>query len=199
MAAHRGVGQRLLDGRQLTIMSLMEQDLPRQAAGMIDSSVFAEPWEHAVAAILRVYCRSTISTPSQKELDHVVRDVLAPIADPEPTTAAFRVRLGLAALDLTADRPTTHDSDLRASALAVACSDACAARDVLSHQGMRSRMTLQQGQELAGVLAASGFGAGGLPAAQSEALNAAVSQGERSLHALLGATEHDEHPNETSR
>ncbi|TMR88317.1 hypothetical protein [Nonomuraea basaltis] len=188
MAAHRGVGQRLLDGRQITIMSLVEQDLPQQAADMIDSSVPAEPWEDAVAAILRIYCRPTTSTPSQHELDHAVREALALIAEPEPMTAAFRARLGLTVLDLTADQPTAHDSDLRSAVIGVACSDAYAARDVLGHHGMRSRMTPQQEQELAGVLAASGFGAGSLPAAHLDALTAAVRQGERSLRALLGTT-----------
>ncbi|MFG6202257.1 hypothetical protein [Nonomuraea sp. JJY05] len=51
MAAHRGIGERLLDGRQLKIMALMEQGLPGEAAAMIDATVPAEPWEHTVAAL----------------------------------------------------------------------------------------------------------------------------------------------------
>ncbi|WP_344888016.1 hypothetical protein [Nonomuraea antimicrobica] len=186
MAAHRGVGQRLLDGRQITIMSLVEQDLHQQAADMIDSSVPAEPWENAVAAILRIHCRPTTSTTPPTELDHAVRAALTLIAEPEPTTAAFRVRLGLTVLDLAADQPTAHDSDLRSAVISVANSDGYAARDVLRHHGMLSHMTLQEEQELARVLAAAGFGAGSLPAAHSEALTAAVRQGEQSLRALLG-------------
>ncbi|MEU4229629.1 hypothetical protein AB0F17_35485 [Nonomuraea sp. NPDC026600] len=186
MAAHRGVGQRLLDGRQITIMSLVQQNLPQQAADIIDSSIPAEPWENAVAAMLRIYCRPTTSMPSLNELDHAVREVLALIADPEPMTAAFRARLGLTALDLTADRPTAHDAELRSAVIGVACSDAYAARDVLGHHGMRSGMTSQQEQEVAGVLAASGFGAGSLTEAHLDALTAAVRQGEGSLRAMLG-------------
>ncbi|MFC4010236.1 hypothetical protein ACFOY2_23620 [Nonomuraea purpurea] len=186
MAAHRGVGQRLLDGRQITIMSLVEQNLPQQAADMIDASIPAEPWENAVAAILRIYCRPPTSTTSQNTLDPAVREVLALIADPEPTTAAFRVRLSLTALDLTADRPTAHDSDLRSAVIGVACSDAYAARDVLGHHGVRSRLTSQQEQQVADVLAASGLGAGSLPAAHLDTLTTAVRQGEDSLRAMLG-------------
>ncbi|GLW12516.1 hypothetical protein Misp01_76440 [Microtetraspora sp. NBRC 13810] len=186
MAAHRGVGQRLLDGRQITIMSLVEQDRPQKAAAMIDSSVPAEPWENAVAAILRIYCRPPASAASQDELDHAARKALTLIADPEPMTAAFRTRLGLTVLDLTADRPTPHDFTLRSAVIGVACSDAYAARNVLGHHGMRSRMTPQQEQEVAGVLTASGFGAGHLPATHLDALTAAISQGEDSLRTLLG-------------
>ncbi|MER5322265.1 hypothetical protein [Streptosporangium roseum] len=185
MAAYRGVGQRLLDGRQITIMSLLEQDLPQQATDMIESSATTEPWENAVAGILRIYCRPTTSAPAQDELDRVVREALALITDPDPMTAAFRARLGLTALDLAGNRPTAHDCDLRSAVVGVACSDAYAARDVLGHHGMRSRMTPRQEQEIVGVFAASGFGAGSIPAAHLDVLTAAVRQGEDSLRALL--------------
>jgi hypothetical protein len=52
MAAHRGIGNRLLDGRQIMIMSLMEQGLTQQATAVLESSVPTEPWENTVAAIL---------------------------------------------------------------------------------------------------------------------------------------------------
>ncbi|MET8160344.1 hypothetical protein ABZT47_28630 [Sphaerisporangium sp. NPDC005289] len=186
MAAHHGVGQRLLDGRQIAIMSLMEQDLPQQAAAMIDSSVPAEPWENAVAAILRTYCRPPATAASQDELAHVAREALTVIAEPAPLTAAFRTRLGLTALDLTAGRPTAHDSGLRSAVTDVACSDAYAAREVLGHQGISSRMTPQQEQVVADVLTASGFGAGSIPAVHLDTLTAAARQGEDSLRDLLG-------------
>jgi hypothetical protein len=63
MAAHRGVGTRLLDGRQIKIMSLLEQGCHREAATMIDAAIPAEPWEAAVAAILRAYCQQQ-ATPA---------------------------------------------------------------------------------------------------------------------------------------
>ncbi|MEU8246229.1 hypothetical protein [Nonomuraea sp. NPDC048916] len=54
MAAHRGIGNRFLDGRQIMIMSLLEQGLTQQATAMIESSVAAEPWENTIAATLRL-------------------------------------------------------------------------------------------------------------------------------------------------
>jgi hypothetical protein len=118
----------------------------------------------------------------------VVRQALARVTEPEPMTAAFRARLGLTTLDLTADRPTAHDADLRSAVIAVAVSDAYAARDVHAHHGIRSRMTPQQEEKVASVLAASGFGAGSLPTAHLDTLTTAVRQGEASLRALLDTT-----------
>ncbi|AQW54416.1 hypothetical protein ACIQPP_23835 [Streptomyces violaceusniger] len=44
-AKHRGIGNRLLDGRQIKIMSLMEQGLDQRARDMIDATQPTEPWE----------------------------------------------------------------------------------------------------------------------------------------------------------
>ncbi|MDP9869048.1 MULTISPECIES: hypothetical protein [Streptosporangium] len=83
MAAHRGIGNRLLDGRQIKIMSLMEAGLTDEATAMIDSSVPAEPWEHTVAALLRISCRPATSPASQQELDRAVRETLALVMQPD--------------------------------------------------------------------------------------------------------------------
>ena len=54
---HRGIGTRLLDGRQVTILSLANRGEHDQATAMIEASVIAAPWEQAVASLLYVYCR----------------------------------------------------------------------------------------------------------------------------------------------
>lgn len=56
-AAHRGVGTRLLDGRQVTILSLADCGEHDRAAAMVEDSVIAQPWEQAVASLLRVCWR----------------------------------------------------------------------------------------------------------------------------------------------
>ncbi|CAL9480653.1 hypothetical protein SUDANB176_03040 [Streptomyces sp. enrichment culture] len=50
--AHRGIGNRLLDGRQIVITSLMERGLDQQSRDAIQSSVTTESWENAIAAVL---------------------------------------------------------------------------------------------------------------------------------------------------
>lgn len=185
MAAHRGIGNRLLDGRQIMIMSLLEQGLTRQAVAMIDSSVPTEPWENTVAAILRMCCRPKAEPTPRQELNRVVKETLRLITQPEPTTAVFRVRVGLTASDLTADHPTPHISHLRATIINVASTDAYAARDVLENHTMCSQMTRQQEHTLGAVLTAAGLGTGTLPAAHLDALMTAVHTAKNRLRTLI--------------
>ena len=63
MVAHHGIGTRLLDGRQIKTMSLLEQGRHREAAAVIDTTTPAEPWEAAVAAILRAHCQQQATPP----------------------------------------------------------------------------------------------------------------------------------------
>jgi hypothetical protein len=114
-----------------------------------------------------------------------VQETLALITQPEPTTAAFRARVGLTAFDLTTDQPTPYDSHLRAAVIEAASSDAYAARDVLGHHAMRSQMTPQQDQELAAVLDSAGLGARNLSAVHMDALTAAIHTAEDRLRSLL--------------
>jgi hypothetical protein len=185
MAAHHGIGNRLLDGRQIKILSLMEQSLRQQAAELIESSIPAEPWEHTIAAILRTCCRPTLSPAWRADLQLTVRGALSLAAQPEPMTASFRARVGLTALDLSADQPTQLDLPLRTAIITLARSDAYAARDILGHQPMHFHMTRQQHDELTAIITASGLGAGQLSAAHLRSITAAVRQAEGRLHKLL--------------
>ncbi|WP_214324751.1 hypothetical protein [Nonomuraea sediminis] len=189
MAAHRGIGNRLLDGRQIKIMALIEQGLTGEATAMIDSTIPGEPWEHTVAAILRIACRPTTSPPSRQELDHAVRETLALVTQPDPLTAVFRARLGLTALDLAADQPPKDVSSLRAAIIDVASGDAYAARDALDHHELRSQMTHEQQKQIAAMLAAAGLGAASLPTVHLDTLTAAVQHAEGRLRTLLATTD----------
>ncbi|MEO3753570.1 hypothetical protein [Streptomyces sp. B6B3] len=185
MAAHRGIGNRLLDGRQIMIMSLMERGLDEQARATIASTVPTEPWETAVAALLRVTCRPQTAPTPQPEVELALREALALITPPDPSTAAFQARVGLTALDLTRDRTSPHTDLLRDAVVDVATLDAYAARDVLNHHLARSHLTGEQRHKLDAVLAASALGAGNLSPAHTQALTAAVDESEAALHALL--------------
>ncbi|MFI6713554.1 hypothetical protein ACIBF7_44505 [Nonomuraea sp. NPDC050478] len=186
MAAHRGIGERLLDGRQLQIMSLIEQGLPDEATSMIDATLPAEPWERTVAALLRIACHRSSSAISPTKLEEVVQDALLLITQPEPMTAAFRARLGLTAFDLTTGQSPALASLLSTALVEVASTDAYAARDILSHQKMRAEMTDQQQHHLGTVITAGGLGIGRLPQVHEHALVAAVGHAEDRLRALLG-------------
>ncbi|MGW0828545.1 hypothetical protein [Streptomyces sp. NPDC002845] len=141
MTAHRGVGNRLLDGRQIMIMSLMERGLDQQARDMIDSTAPAEPWENAIAALLRISCRPSSSPTPQPEMDFVLREALALLTPSDPATAVFQARVGLAALDLARDRTSPSITLLQDAVVDLAILDANAARDVLNHHLVRSHLS----------------------------------------------------------
>jgi hypothetical protein len=90
IAAHRGDGDRLLDGRRATIMSLLQRGHRDQAIAMLDQSTLTEPWEKPVAAILRTYCLRQDANAAREHLDAAVVEALALIRQGEPSTVVFR-------------------------------------------------------------------------------------------------------------
>ncbi|WP_435608515.1 hypothetical protein [Streptomyces sp. C10-9-1] len=183
MAQHRGIGNRLLDGRQIKIMALMDQGLNQQALEMIATTQPTEPWEAAVADLLRAHCRLAAAALPQADLDQAQHAVASLLADPEPSTAVFQTRAGLATLDLDDSGP--HTGSL-ASALAEAARlDAYAAREVLGHPVARAVLGTERASSLGSVVANAGLGAGALPAAHQRALSESVALGEAELRRLL--------------
>ncbi|MEU8933922.1 hypothetical protein AB0D30_29065 [Streptomyces sp. NPDC048409] len=185
MAQHRGIGNRLLDGRQIKIMALMEQGLHQQARDLIDTTQPTEPWESAVADLVRAHCRPGSAPCAPADLDRAYDAVASLLADLEPSYAAFQTRAGLAALDL--DASGTHTGSL-ASALAEAARlDAYAAREVLHHPLAATVLDDAAKDVLNAVIAAAGLGSGVLSANHSEALTGAVGHAETQLAELLQA------------
>ncbi|WP_435244718.1 hypothetical protein [Streptomyces sioyaensis] len=185
MAKHRGIGNRLLDGRQIKVMSLMERGLDQQARDMIDSTVPTEPWETTIAALLRAHCRPAASPVPQPILDLVLREVTTVAAKPDPSTAAFQTRAGLAALDLARDRTSPHAAPLQDAVADAAALDAYAAREVLRHPVTGASLASAQQQKLTDAVSTSGLGTGSLPQAHDHALNEAVDKAEATLDGLL--------------
>ncbi|KAA9379639.1 hypothetical protein F5972_08270 [Microbispora cellulosiformans] len=174
--AHHGLGQRLLDGRQIAIITHHATGDCHGAARLLAASSTPTPWEQAVAAALAVLTGSPDAAT-------MVDRYLGLDQDP-PGQVVFRVRLGLAVLDLAAAR-TPRVSNLRAAIIDGASSDAYAARDVLGHHVMRSQMTPRQEHDLTAVVTASGLGAGTLPPADMRALTTAVDKAEVALRGQL--------------
>ncbi|MFI0409074.1 hypothetical protein [Actinomadura sp. 3N508] len=184
LAAHRGIGQRLLDGRQIQIMALMERGLDQQARDTIDSATPAEPWENTIAALLRVSCSAPHTSAPETELDLAMRETLNLTAPRDPSTAVFQARVGLTALELARDHTNAHR--ILPKALAdVAALDAYAARDVLNHPLTSANLSSDHRNRLQAVLTASGLGAGNLSQDHTHALTEAVEKAACALRHLL--------------
>ncbi|MEU4486613.1 hypothetical protein AB0H94_17300 [Streptomyces purpurascens] len=185
MAQHRGIGNRILDGRQIKIMALMEQGLDQQARDLIDTTQPLEPWERAIALLLKAHCRPAHTPVPEADLARTLSEATLLLAHPEASTAAFQARTGLSALELN---PTgRHTDSLLDAIVAVARLDAYAARDVLHHPVAASALDDGSTDALNTVIAAAGLGAGALPAHHREALTGAVTHAETELERLLEA------------
>ncbi|WP_435246889.1 hypothetical protein [Streptomyces sp. NRRL F-5630] len=183
MAQHRGIGNRLLDGRQIKIMALMEQGLDQQARDLIDTTQPTEPWEVAVALLLRAHCRPTNAPVPEADLDRTFDEVAQLLAQPDPPTAVFQTRTALSALEL--DHSGRHAARILDGLVSVARLDAYAARDALHHPLAASALDDEATAGLTTVIAAAGLGAGVLSARDHVLLTGAVDLAEKKLARLL--------------
>jgi hypothetical protein len=106
-AEHRGVGRRLLDGRQAHILALVQDGQADKAAVMVEQSTIAEPWEHAVQGLLRVMCLRAAGTGSGHHVATMLAAARALTQEQDRSTSVMRTRTGMIALDLagTSDDP----------------------------------------------------------------------------------------------
>lgn len=186
-ATHRGIGRRLLDGRQITILALAHQEgTAHQAAVLTEQSTTDEPWERTVQSLLRVLCQRAAGSRSDEHTAAMLTAVHAFLKQEHaPATAAFRARLGLAALDLAAHEDQARLASLQGPVIDTASTDAYAARDVLSHRFLNASLSAAQRRSLADLVRSSGFDAGTMPEPLHSDLIAAVSSAEDRLNTLL--------------
>ncbi|MFI0721895.1 hypothetical protein [Streptomyces sp. NPDC021224] len=183
MAQHHGIGHRLLDGRQIKIMALMEQGLDQQARDLIDATKPTEPWETHVAQLLRAHCCPAHAPLPRSDLDQAQHATVVLLADPEPSTAVFQTRAGLTALEL--DASGRQSSALLEALADVARLDAYASREVLHHPPSRAVLSAERVSALGSVVEAAGLDASGMRAGHQRALSEAVALGEAELKRLL--------------
>ncbi|MGH3933742.1 MAG: hypothetical protein ACRDS1_01950 [Pseudonocardiaceae bacterium] len=184
-AAHRGVGVRLLDGRQVTILALAQNGQADQAAALVEQSTTTEPWEQAVQSLLRIHCQRAAGADVERHVAAMLTTVLTLLQQPDPSTAVFRTRVGVIALDLANIHGAPQLSQLHAALIATAYSDTYAARDALAHPLPRQAMTAGQHRDLAELTHASGLDSGTIPEPLYGDLMAAVSSAEDQLRVLL--------------
>jgi hypothetical protein len=185
MAQHRGIGNRLLDGRQIKIMALMEQGLDEQARDLIDATQPTEPWEEAVALLLHAHCQPADAPVLEPTLDGALEEALRLLVLPDAPTAAFQTRVGLSALEL--DRTGRHAARILDCLVGVARLDAYAAREALHHPLAGSALDDRAIDELHAVITMAGLESGVLSVHHHEALTSAVGHAETELEKLLQA------------
>ncbi|MFF3525225.1 hypothetical protein WID27_00680 [Streptomyces sp. F41] len=94
---HRGIGQRMLDGRQVAVLAALSHS-PTDATALVTVTTPGERWENAVTDCLNVMCNQALHGEVIPILDALVEDYVA--HQPAPGMTVFDTRLGLTILDL---------------------------------------------------------------------------------------------------
>ncbi len=184
-AAHRGVGRRPLDGRQVTILALAQNGQPEQAAALVEQSVTLEPWERAVQSLLRVHCLRAAGADASLHISPMLTTVLYVLRQPDPSTAVFRARAGMIALGLAHQHDDPQVQALHEALIDSAFGDTYVARDALAHRILPEKTTAGQARDLADLVRASGLGAGAIPEPMYGDLMDAAASAEDQLRADL--------------
>jgi hypothetical protein len=188
IAAHHGIGTRLLDGRQVSILSQLELGNAERAIATLEESQLNEPWERTVAAVLRAYCHTAAGSITRRDLEAATTAALDLAQEPEMATVVFRVRVALTTLELdeASHQQPAEDQHgrLRDVIAAQAATDAYAAREALASPAFQGAVREADEQRLIAVVEQSGLGIGHIPPPHAAALDAAI-QGARDELTLL--------------
>ncbi|MEU7590388.1 hypothetical protein AB0A95_29355 [Micromonospora sp. NPDC049230] len=164
-----GIGPTLLDGRQVAVVAHLLRDEGPSAAALLTATKVETPWEQAVHGLLKSWQELAAGRTHVNHADLIERVSVVP-----RTTGltVFRVRLGLAALDLSVDLPIDVVDGLTKQLVADAVhdEDANAARDLINH----SAVAADSHGTLRPLLKASGLDQGYLPATASDQLSVAL-------------------------
>jgi hypothetical protein len=180
-AAHRGIGARLLDGRQAAIIARLQEGSLAQADELVEQSHITEPWERAVQNIFRALCRKAAGSIPATKTATMLATAHALVQTPDLSTTAARTRIGIVALDLADTADPDQGESLRAALVALAATDAYAAQDALTHRALSQYLTAGQSQSLHDLVRACGLRGELAPSELREQFMAAVAQSTATL------------------
>ncbi|MFD5753837.1 hypothetical protein ACFWIZ_00830 [Streptomyces sp. NPDC127044] len=185
---HKGIGKRMLDGRQVAVVAKIMADSIGEAASLLDETAPGEPWENVVTACLTVMSRRQAALPVDRDLATMMDSYQQLNRTAE--LALFHTRLGLSVIDVAdgVDQSVAHRVAADLIHQTVTSGDGYVARDVLAHAGCSTRLTGRQAQQLGHVVEACALGRGGIPAELHDDLMAALDTSEGVLRRTLVAT-----------
>lgn len=144
-----GVGRRLFDGRQVTVLARLTAGETEQAMRLVEESEVYEPWERCVQLLLRLRCRH--DSEEVEKLVETIRTLETPL---------FATRAGLTGLHLM-KRGQPPAEDLLEQVVKNAMKDGYAARDLLADTS--ASLTEIDSKRLSAVCTEAGIGPNTLP------------------------------------
>ncbi|MFF4353111.1 hypothetical protein [Streptomyces sp. NPDC001530] len=160
---HRGVGKRMLDGRQVAVLANLVAGDTTSAAALLADTTPGDPWEQAVTACLTVLCYRDAGQPADSHLEDLADAYLERQAEPGMTV--FDIRLGLTVLDSigSADLPAAYGIVEDLHRRTTDSEDGYAARENLAHPLFTTLATERQAQDCRALVRACALGSGILP------------------------------------
>ena len=180
-----GVGQRMLDGRQVAVLARCLAGDSVTARRVLDETEPVEQWEHAVVACLTTFCLRAASKPFVMAGEATAEQYLQLVRT--PGLVVFRTRLGLAMVDVVGEplRPSIARVIARLVDDVIETGDGYAARDILAHRALRGRLTPPKTRAMSGAVEAAGLGHEPIATALLEELLAAARTSERTTARVL--------------
>jgi len=190
---HRGIGIRMLDGRQVAVVAALTEGATERASELLNGTAPGDPWEQAVTACLTALCRRDAGPETGDCMADLVDSYLSHEARPGMTV--FDVRLGLTVLDAVASTERSGARRLVGDLVrrTTAARDGNAAREVLAAELFTVLATDDQVQECTDLVTACRL-EGGLPleelyAELAPGLDSSEAVIARSLAATAASTE----------
>ncbi|MFG1661383.1 hypothetical protein ACGFIY_33290 [Micromonospora chersina] len=167
---NNGIGQRMLDGRQVAVIAHATTGQIERARSLIAETVAGEPWEEAVTVCLAYLCSKEAGDPEAAELGALLRSHRQLTST--PSLAVFHNRLGLTVIDAASgvDHPDVRCLAADLINQALTSDDAYIARDLLQHRDILTVVDASSKAKLAEILQTSGMAHRGIPNAAYERL-----------------------------
>jgi hypothetical protein len=172
--AHRGVGRRMLDGRQVAVLAALVAGDTAEATVLLADTVPGDPWEQTVTACLTALCHRDAGQPVDGHLADLVSTCTERTVEPGMTV--FDIRLGLSVLDAigTADSSAARHIVEDLHRRTTDAEDGYAARETLAHPLFTAIATDQQAQDCRTLVRACALEGGATPDELREQLTVAL-------------------------
>ncbi|MGR8008625.1 hypothetical protein [Streptomyces hypolithicus] len=182
---HRGVGKRMLDGRQVAVLAALTAGDTRHAADLLAETAPGDPWEQAVTVCLTTLCRREAGQPVDEHLQDLVAIYVERKAERGMTV--FDIRLGLTVLDAIGypDSPASRRVVAELHRRTVDANDGYAARESLADVLFVELATDRQVQDCRDLVRACALGAEFVPDGPYNDLVAALRTSDRVIRESL--------------
>ncbi|MFJ3229920.1 hypothetical protein [Streptomyces sp. NPDC086787] len=174
---HRGVGTRMLDGRQVAVVAALTGGDRDRATALLADTAPGDPWEQAVTACLAVLARRDLPQGDDSGAAELVNTFLD--REAEPGLTVFDTRLGLAVLDAVGPQhPGARSLVKDLMGRTTASRNGYAARDLISHALFAALATENEARACRDLIRVCGLGAELLPDDLSSELSTALDRSE---------------------